>query len=43
MATKKDTTMDMPNAFGKVTKLIEQFKLPGIDTAEIVEARFRTG
>jgi phasin family protein len=39
VATKKDTVMDMPNAFGDLTKMIEQFELPGIDTAEIVEAR----
>jgi phasin family protein len=39
METTKDIAMDMPNLFGELTKMIEQFKLPGIDTAEIVEAR----
>jgi phasin family protein len=39
MATKKDSAMDMSNAFGDLTKMIEQFKLPGVDTAEIVAAR----
>ena len=39
MATKKETAMDMSNAFGDLTKMIEQFKLPGVDTAEIVAAR----
>jgi phasin family protein len=31
--------MDMFNAFGDLTKMLEQFKLPGVDTQEIVEAR----
>jgi phasin family protein len=31
--------MDMSNAFGDLTKMLEQFKLPGVDTQEIVEAR----
>ena len=39
MATKKEAALDMSNAFGDLTKMIAQFKLPGIDTAEIVEAR----
>ena len=39
MATTKETAMDMSNAFGDLTKMIEQFKLPGVDTAEIVAAR----
>lgn len=39
MATKKESAMDMTNAFGDLSKMIEQFKLPGIDTAEIVAAR----
>jgi phasin family protein len=39
MATKKEPAMDMSNAFGDLTKMVEQFKLPGVDTAEIVEAR----
>jgi phasin family protein len=29
----------MTNTFGDLTKMLEQFKLPGVDTAEIVEAR----
>ena len=39
MATKKTTTTDVPNIFGDLTKMVEQFKLPGVDTAEIVAAR----
>jgi phasin family protein len=39
MATKKEAAMDMTSAFGDLTKMIEQFKLPGVDTAEIVAAR----
>ena len=39
MATKNEPAMDMSNAFGDLTKMLEQFKLPGIDTKEIVEAR----
>jgi phasin family protein len=39
MATKNQPAMDMSNAFGDLTKMLEQFKLPGVDTAEIVEAR----
>jgi phasin family protein len=29
----------MSNAFGDLTKMLEQLKLPGVDTKEIVEAR----
>jgi phasin family protein len=39
MATKNQPAMDMSNAFGDLTKMLEQFKLPGVDTKEIVEAR----
>jgi phasin family protein len=39
MAAKNETAMDMTNAFGDLTKMIEQFKLPGVDTAEIEAAR----
>lgn len=39
MATNKATAMDLSNAFGDLTKMFEQFKLPGIDTAEIAAAR----
>ncbi len=39
MATKMESAMDMSTAFGDLTKVLEQFKLPGIDTNEIVEAR----
>ena len=39
MATKNQPAMDMSNAFGDLTKMLEQFKLPGVDTQEIVEAR----
>jgi phasin family protein len=39
MATKNQPAMDMFNAFGDLTKMLEQFKLPGVDTQEIVAAR----
>jgi phasin family protein len=39
MAIKKEPAMDMSNALGNLTKMLEQFKLPGVDTKEIVEAR----
>jgi phasin family protein len=39
MATKKASAMEMSNAFGDLTKMLEQFKLPGVDTQEVVEAR----
>jgi phasin family protein len=39
MATKNQPAMDMSNAYGDLTKMLEQFKLPGVDTQEIVEAR----
>jgi phasin family protein len=39
MATKNQPAMDMSNALGDLTKMLEQFKLPGVDTKEIVEAR----
>jgi phasin family protein len=39
MATKNANPMDMSNAFGDLTKMLEQFKVPGIDTTEIVDAR----
>ena len=39
MAARKEDTMDMTNVLGDMTKMLEQFKLPGVDTKEIVEAR----
>jgi phasin family protein len=39
MATKIEPGMDMSNALGNLTKMLEQFKLPGIDTKEFMEAR----
>ena len=39
MAIKNQPATDMSNAFGDLTKMLEQFKLPGVDTKEIVEAR----
>jgi phasin family protein len=39
MEGKKESTLDMPNALGNLTKMLEQFKLPGVDAAEILEAR----
>lgn len=38
MATKKEPAMDMSTAFGDLTKMLEQFKLPGVDSEEIMEA-----
>lgn len=39
MATTNQPAMDVSNAFGNLTKMLEQFKLPGVDTQEILEAR----
>jgi phasin family protein len=39
MATKKEAAFDMSNAVGDLTKMLEQFKLPGVDTKEIIDAR----
>jgi hypothetical protein len=39
MATKSQPAMDMSNAVDNLTKMLEQFKLPGVDTKEIVDAR----
>jgi phasin family protein len=39
MATNKAPAMDLSNAFGDLTKMFEQFKLPGVDTAETLAAR----
>ena len=39
MATKSTNPMDMTHAFGDLTKMLEQFKVPGVDTKEIVDAR----
>ena len=39
MATKIQPAMDMSNVFGDLTKMLEQFKLPGVDTQEIMDAR----
>jgi phasin family protein len=39
MATKSQPAMDMSGAVGDLTKMLEQFKLPGVDMKEIVEAR----
>ena len=39
MATKNTNPLDMSNAFGDLTKMLEQFKVPGLDTKEIVDAR----
>lgn len=39
MANQNEAAMDKSNAFGELTKMIEQFKLPGVDTAEVVAAR----
>jgi len=39
MAAKQEPAMALPNALGDLTKMLEQFKFPGVDTNEIVEAR----
>jgi phasin family protein len=39
MATKNQPAMDMSNVFGDLTKILEQFKMPGVDTKDFVEAR----
>jgi phasin family protein len=39
MATKTQPAMDMSNAVDNLTKMLEQFKLPGVDTKEILDAR----
>jgi phasin family protein len=39
MATKNQPAMDMSNAVDNLTKMLEQFKLPGVDTKEIMDAR----
>jgi phasin family protein len=39
MSTNKAPAMDLSNAFGDLTKMFEQFKLPGVDTAETLAAR----
>jgi phasin family protein len=39
MATNKAPAMDLSNAFGDLTQMFEQFKLPGVDTAETLAAR----
>ncbi len=39
MSTNKAPAIDLSNAFGDLTKMFEQFKLPGVDTAEIEAAR----
>ena len=39
MATKNTNPIDMSNAFGDLAKMLEQFKVPGVDTKEIVDAR----
>jgi phasin family protein len=39
MATKNQPAIDMSNAVENLTKMLEQFKLPGVDTKEIMDAR----
>jgi phasin family protein len=39
MASNNLPTFDMSKAYGDLSKMLEQFKLPGIDTKQIVEAR----
>ena len=39
MATKMTPALDMTHALGDLTKMLEQFKLPGVDTPAVMEAR----
>ena len=39
MTTGKEPAMELRSAFGDLTKMIEQFKLPGVDTSEFAAAR----
>ena len=39
MATKNQPAVDMSSALGDLTKMLEQFKLPGVDMKEILESR----
>jgi phasin family protein len=39
MATKSQPSFDISNAFGDLTKMLEQFKVPGVDAKEVMEAR----
>ena len=41
MATNRAPALDLSNAFGDLTKMFEQFKLPGVDTAETLAARHK--
>jgi phasin family protein len=36
---KKDATMENSNPFGDLTKMLEQFKVPGVDMSSIIDAR----
>ena len=37
--TKRDTGTVIPNPFGDITTMLEQFKIPGIDMTTFVDAR----
>ena len=37
--TKRDTGTVIPNPFGDLTAMLEQFKLPGVDMSAFVESR----
>ena len=39
MTAKNKPAFDMPKALADLTKTFEQFKLPGIDTQELMDAR----
>jgi phasin family protein len=39
MASKRQPAPDMSNALSDLTRMLEQFKLPGIDMDEVLEAR----
>lgn len=39
MATKPLPSFDASTAFGDLTKMLEQFKVPGVDAMDVMEAR----
>jgi phasin family protein len=39
MGAKNEPAMGLSNVLADMTKMLEQFKLPGVDTKEIVQAR----
>lgn len=37
--TKRETGTENPNPFGDLTKMLEQFKVPGVDMSSFIDAR----